>query len=67
MRKMGYENCYDNIYGIKLQAQAGMNSIKLGEWNNRRNKNNPERGKCLLCGAEREDLVHFLIKYEKLK
>ena len=63
---MGYEDCYSNSYQSKILGKARTNTLQLEEWFLRR-KNSSGDGKCKLCGHEKEDLEHFVIKCRKLE
>ena len=60
-----YENCYRNNGHSVFLAKARTNSLQLEE-HQRRGKLNYNTT-CKLCGEEEEDLVHFLIKCNKLE
>ena len=64
-KEIGYEQCYrNNSYSIFL-AKARINSLQLEEHIGRGIKD--YEAKCKLCGKETEDIVHFIIKCDKLE
>ena len=64
-KEIGYEQCYrNNSYSIFL-AKARINSLQLEEHIGRGIKD--YEAKCKLCGKEIEDIVHFIIKCDKLE
>ena len=62
---MGYENCYRNNAESMLYAQARINALKLEEAVGRGQRYYDQT--CKLCGLEREDLLHFMLKCPKLE
>merc|ERR1712033_155374 len=63
--KMGYENCYRNNAESMLYAQARINTLKLEEAIGRGQRYYDQT--CKLCGLEKEDLLHFMLKCPKLE
>jgi len=62
---MGYENCYKNNADSMLYAQARLNALKLEEAIGRGQRYYDQT--CKLCGLEKEDLLHFMLKCPKLE
>ena len=60
-----YENCYRNNGHSAYLAKARTNSLQLEEHRGRGIQHYDST--CKLCGEEIEDIVHFLIKCEKLE
>ena len=52
------DNIYDNRESSRLLYWARSNSLRLNDWN-RHQKGNVS---CQMCGEEKEDLLHFIIK-----
>ena len=63
--EIGYEHCYRNNSYSAFLVKARINSLQLEEHIGRGVQN--YEAKCKLCGKETEDIVHFIIKCEKLK
>ena len=63
--KMGYEGCYRNNVESMLYAQARLNALKLEEAVGRGNRYHNQT--CRLCGLEKEDLLHFVLKCPMLE
>ena len=61
----GYDFCYRNNSSSKFFARARINAFHLEEQKGWRQKN--YNTTCKLCGEEREDLVHFIIKCKSLE
>ena len=64
-RDIKYDLCYRNSLDSTFYAKARINALKLEEQIGR-GKENYNRN-CKLCGKEDEDMVHFIIKCEKLE
>ena len=64
-KEIGYEFCYKNNGFSRFLARARINALQLEEHKGRGQIN--YNSNCKLCGKEKEDLVHFLIKCEKLE
>ena len=64
-RGIKYEYCYRNSYNSKLYARARLNALQLEEHKGRSNKN--YNTTCKLCGEEKKDLIHFIVKCKKLE
>ena len=64
-KEIGYEFCYKNNSFSRFLARARINALQLEEHKGRGQMN--FNTNCKLCGQEKEDLVHFLIKCEKLE
>ena len=64
-KEIGYEFCYKNNGFSRFLARARINALQLEEHKGRGQIN--YNTNCKLCGKEKEDLVHFLIKCEKLE
>ena len=62
---MGYEKCYRNNAESMLYAQARINALKVEEAVGRGKKHHNQI--CKLCGEEKEDLLHFIMKCPKLE
>ena len=56
------EKCYDNRFASVLLFKARSNTLALND----RKRHKKEETECKLCKKETEDLIHFLIKCEKL-
>ena len=68
-KKIGYEHFYGNDRSSKYLARARTDSLKLGDWYGRLNKQQ-KRKDCLLCGKELENLEHFVmecIEYDHIR
>ena len=63
--RIGYDNCYRNNGHSAFLAKARANSLQLEEHKGRGIQN--YEATCKLCGKEIEDIVHFVIKCEKLE
>ena len=63
-RKIQYDQCYRNGLNSKLLARARTNTLKLEEVTQRRNREHDKT--CRLCGAEEEDLKHFVLECPRL-
>ena len=63
--RIGYDNCYRNNGPSAFLAKARTNSLQLEEHRGRGIQNYDST--CKLCGKEVENIVHFLIKCEKLE
>ena len=63
--RIGYDNCYRNNGHSAFLAKARTNSLQLEEHKGRGIQN--YEATCKLCGKEVEDIVHFVIKCEKLE
>ena len=63
--EIGYDNCYRNNSHSAFLAKARTNSLQLEEHKGRGVQN--YEATCKLCGEETEDIVHFVIKCEKLE
>ena len=57
--------CYRNSLDSTFYAKARINALKLEEQIGR-GKENYDKS-CKLCGREDEDMVHFIVKCEKLE
>jgi len=64
-RNIEYELCYSNNNNSKFYARARTNTLKLEEHKGRGKKN--FNTICKLCGEEKDDLVHFIIKCKELE
>ena len=64
-KEIGYEHCYRNNSYSRFLARTRTNSLQLEEHKGRGLQN--YETKCKLCGEEKEDIVHFLIKCKKLE
>ena len=64
-QRIGYDNCYSNNGPSVFLAKARTNSLQLEEHRGRGIQHYDST--CKLCGEEVEDIVHFLIKCEKLE
>ena len=64
-QRIGYDNCYRNNGPSVFLAKARTNSLQLEEHRGRGIQHYDST--CKLCGEEVEDIVHFLIKCEKLE
>merc|ERR1712179_509961 len=64
-RDIKYELCYRNSIDSTFYAKARINALKLEEQIGR-GKENYDKS-CKLCGREDEDMVHFIVKCEKLE
>ena len=67
--RIRYDNCYTNKITSQFLAKARTNSLKIREVIGRttESKKNNFEATCQLCGKEKEDLEHFVIKCEKLE
>merc|ERR1712179_873669 len=64
-KEIMYEFYYKNNGLSRFLARARINALQLEEHKGRGQMNYDTS--CKLCGKEKEDLVHFLIKCEKLE
>merc|ERR1711909_246835 len=64
-KEVKYELCYRNSIDSTFYAKARMNALKLEEQMGR-GKENYDRS-CKVCGQEDEDIVHFIVRCEKLE
>ena len=64
-RNIEYELCYRNNNNSKFYARARTNTLRLEEHKGRGQKN--YNTICKLCGEEKEDMVHFVIKCRELE
>ena len=64
-KEIGYEHCYRNNSYSRFLARARTNSLQLEEHKGRGLKNYDPN--CKLCGEEKEDITHFIIKCKKLE
>ena len=62
--KIQEANVYDNSFKSDLLFAARSNTMELNELKARWRKGKPT---CELCGAEREDLMHFILKCRPLE
>ena len=62
---IGYDFCYRNNSSSKFYARARTNTLQLEEHKGRGLKN--FNTTCKLCGEEKEDLVHFIVKCKSLE
>ena len=60
-----YDMCYRNSLSSSYYARARINSLKLEEQIGRGKENYNKN--CKLCNEEEEDMVHFIVKCEKLE
>ena len=63
--KIQYDQCYRNGLSSKLLARARTNTLKLEEVIYRINREYNKT--CKLCGAEEEDLRHFILECPRLE
>ena len=63
--KIQYDQCYRNGLSSKLLARARTNTLKLEEVINRRNREYDKT--CKLCGAEEENLRHYILECPRLE
>ena len=62
---IGYEYWYRNNYNSKIYARARINALQLEEHKGRGKQGYDTR--CKLCLEEKEDMIHFLVKCNKLE
>ena len=67
--RIRYDNCYTNKITSQFLAKARTNSLKIREVIGRTTESKKKKfdTTCQLCGKEKEDLEHFIIKCEKLE
>ena len=64
-KEIKQENIYDNRYSSVLLFRARANILELND-RQRHNKIHKDTS-CKMCGAEYEDLIHFMIKCKELE
>ena len=64
-KEIGQEKIYDNRYSSVLLFRARSNSLRLND--EQRHRKGTKDTSCKMCGAEYEDLTHFMIKCRELE